>query len=73
MQKEYIGDGIYLSYDGYAYILTTEDGVSVSNLIYIEPEYMDLIIRCSHKMKPLSLASATVNNYLAKDGNIISR
>lgn len=36
--KEYIGDGVYASYDGYHLVLTTEDGISAYNTICIEPE-----------------------------------
>jgi hypothetical protein len=34
--KQYLGDGVYIDFDGFHLILTTEDGVSVSNTIYIE-------------------------------------
>lgn len=37
--KIYIGDSVYLQYDGYGLILTTENGLPTdpSNEIYIEP------------------------------------
>ena len=35
--KEYIGDGIYAAFDGYMLILTTENGIDVTNRIGIEP------------------------------------
>lgn len=35
--KIYIGDGIYMEDMGYAFILTTENGISVQNYIHIEP------------------------------------
>lgn len=38
MAKTYLGDGCYVDYDGYALILTAEDGVSVTNRIVLEPE-----------------------------------
>lgn len=31
--KKYLGDGVYVTYDGFAWILTTESG----NTIYLEP------------------------------------
>jgi len=35
--KEYIGDGIYAEYDDYGdIILTTEDGISVTNRIVVD-------------------------------------
>ena len=39
--KEYLGDGVYARDDGYVnglIILTTEDGVRVTNIIYLEPQ-----------------------------------
>jgi len=38
MPKTYIGDGVYVEFDGYALVLTTEDGISVTNRIVLEPD-----------------------------------
>lgn len=35
--KEYIGDGTYVEFDGYGLWLTTENGISTTNRIYLEP------------------------------------
>lgn len=35
--KAYLGDGVYLDYDGYALVLTTEDGIRATNTIVLEP------------------------------------
>jgi len=35
--KAYLGDSVYVDYDGYALILTTENGMGPSNTIYLEP------------------------------------
>ena len=35
--KEYIGDGVYAASDGFALILTTENGVAVTNTVVLEP------------------------------------
>ena len=37
-EKTYLGDSVYADYDGNGITLTTEDGISASNTIYIEPE-----------------------------------
>lgn len=39
--KRYIGDGVYVEYDGQRLILTTENGIEVTNTIYIERETWD--------------------------------
>ena len=50
--KEYLGDGVYVQNDGFGLILTTENGFSVTNEIYLEPEvyaklisYMDRCVK----------------------------
>jgi len=35
--KIYLGDGVYVLYDGYQIWLTTEDGTKVTNRIALEP------------------------------------
>lgn len=35
--KEYLGDGAYVDFDGFAVILTTEDGVDTTNTVVLEP------------------------------------
>ena len=36
-KKEYLGDGLYVTFDGWGIWLTSEDGVSVLNKVYLEP------------------------------------
>jgi hypothetical protein len=36
--KAYIGDGVYVDIDPLGIILTTEDGIRVTNEIVLEPE-----------------------------------
>ena len=44
MRKIYLGDGVYCEYDDYNLILTTENGIEVTNTIVLEPiVYMELI------------------------------
>ena len=38
MMKTYLGDGCYAEHDGYAFVLTTENGISETNRIVLEPE-----------------------------------
>lgn len=40
--KVYVGDSVYAAFDGFNFILTTEDGVDVTNIIMLEP----LVVRC---------------------------
>jgi len=47
MEKRYLGDSVYASYDGYHIILTTENGHSndPSNRIALESEVLTALIR----------------------------
>ena len=39
-EKRYLGDGVYVDFDGWHIILTTENGVSIQNTIYMEPSVL---------------------------------
>jgi hypothetical protein len=43
--KDYLGDGVYAQFDGYHVILTTENGVSITNTIALEPVVIDRLNR----------------------------
>ena len=38
IQKTYLGDGAYAEYDGFGVEVTTENGIAVTNRVYLEPE-----------------------------------
>lgn len=53
MSKQYLGDGVYiekLESDGLL-VLTTEDGINVTNRIYIDFEVRDALIKYLEKME----------------------
>lgn len=35
--KAYLGDAVHAQFDGYHVVLTTSDGICVTNKIYLEP------------------------------------
>jgi len=43
MAKAYLGDGVYVNNDGYHIILTTENGVSITNTIFLEPNVLSAL------------------------------
>lgn len=36
--KRYIGDGVYAEFDGFGIVLTTDNGISTTNRIVLEPD-----------------------------------
>ena len=47
--KSYLGDGVYIRTDGFSTILTTEDGISATNEIYLEPDVLRKLIEYCRK------------------------
>lgn len=43
--KRYLGDGVYADFDGYALVLTTENGIDAQNTIVIEASVMESLLR----------------------------
>jgi hypothetical protein len=43
--KVYLGDGAYAEWDGYNLVLTTEDGTSKTNIIYLEADVLEQLKR----------------------------
>lgn len=50
MNKQYIGDGVYVEYDNYQVILTTENGIQVTNTIVLEAEVLNNLNEYLRKM-----------------------
>lgn len=47
--KKYLGDAVYFDVDGMGrVVLTTENGVSVSNEIILEPEVLNALLNAVH-------------------------
>jgi hypothetical protein len=38
MSKTYLGDGVYVEFDGDGFKISTEDGIRTTNVIYLELE-----------------------------------
>lgn len=48
--KDYLGDGVYADFDGYAIILTTENGIETTNTIYLEPSVLAALEEYQQKL-----------------------
>jgi len=45
MNKQYLGDSVYVEQDGAGIILTTEDGLRANNTIYLEIEVFEALLK----------------------------
>lgn len=43
MSKQYLGDAVYATFDGYHVVLTTSDGIAETNKIYLEPAVIEAL------------------------------
>ncbi len=50
--RAYLGDGVYLSYDGHAISLTTENGFRTTNRVVLEPEVYGALLRFGSELWP---------------------
>ena len=44
VEKEYIGDGAYVQYDGYSLWLTTENGERETNRVCLDPRVLECFL-----------------------------
>ena len=51
MDKVYLGDGVYAIYDGYELKLTAENGITVSNTIFLNPDIFRNLVYYMHHGK----------------------
>jgi len=49
--KKYLGDAVYFDFDGYHVVLTTENGISATNTICLEPEVLESFHRAVIALK----------------------
>jgi hypothetical protein len=40
VKRTYLGDGVYALFDGLSIVLTTENGVSVTNTVVLDPQVL---------------------------------
>jgi hypothetical protein len=61
--KEYLGDGVYVSFDGWNAWLTTENGIETTNEICLEPEVLGALLEYVERLK----------RFIADQGAVIPR
>ena len=50
-KKRYLGDGVYVDFDGYHIVLTTCNGLSDTNKIYLDSQVTEALIKYIEGLK----------------------
>lgn len=50
-EKVYLGDAVYADHDGFALVLTTENGYKATNRIVLEPEVLGALEEYIKRLK----------------------
>ena len=50
-KKVYLGDAVYVRFDGESLILTTENGIEETNIIFLDNSVLDTFIQYLKKLK----------------------
>jgi len=50
MKKEYLGDSVYASFDGYSIRLSTSNGYVEDNIIFLDPQVFQALVSWAKKM-----------------------
>ncbi len=61
--KEYLGDAVYVEFDGWSVVLTTEDGIRATNTVVLEPA---LLIELDEYLKRLVVFIAEARKAIAQ-------
>lgn len=49
--KQYLGDGVYINFDGHDITLTTENGIEVQNRIVLEPKVLHSLFMYLNRLR----------------------
>jgi hypothetical protein len=60
--RQYLGDGVYVSFDGEMVWLTTENGISVTNRIALEPYVWERLREYVSRLEGAANAAALTPN-----------
>jgi hypothetical protein len=50
-EPRYLGDGVYIEFDGYQIKLTTSDGIHDTNTIYLEDQVLAAFLQYVKELK----------------------
>lgn len=56
--KAYLGDSVYVEFDGYGFVLTTENGYVATNSITLEPEVYASLVEFVRRLHLAKLKTA---------------
>ena len=60
-EKEYLGDGAYVNFDGYLVVLTAENGIVATDTVGLEPEVLERFLHYVERLKKVMASSRSGN------------
>ena len=60
MEKVYLGDSVYVDYDGELFVLTTENGQDVTNEIWLEDKVVASFFRYTKQIYKVKITTKAV-------------
>jgi hypothetical protein len=54
---EYIGDSVYMEFDGYSFLIFTDNGMGRENVIWLEPEVVNKMFAYTNRVKEIIKAT----------------
>jgi hypothetical protein len=45
MKRTFLGDGVFADFDGHHIVLTAEDGIQVTNRVYLDPAVFAALVK----------------------------
>lgn len=60
-EKRYIGDAVYVEYNGHSFVLTTENGITTTNIIFLEPEVYTELLKYGLKVKHNNMSAEEIS------------
>lgn len=54
-EKQYLGDGAYVNFDGYHVVLTAENGIYATDTIALDPEVLERFLKYVERLMEVTL------------------
>lgn len=60
--KDYLGDGLYVDFDGYAIRLYASNGIHTLSEVFLEPQVLESFFRYIERLKQIKKDKEVIND-----------